>query len=53
MKSEFLYLKAFESIDHFKQELDKYMDYYNNKWIKAKLKGKNPIQYRTLAQQAV
>ncbi|GGE37832.1 hypothetical protein GCM10011391_15790 [Pullulanibacillus camelliae] len=52
MKSEFLYLKEFESIDHFKQELEKYMDYYNNKRIKAKLKGKSPIQYRILAQQA-
>nr|MBA5584828.1 IS3 family transposase [Anaerobacillus isosaccharinicus]QOY36809.1 IS3 family transposase [Anaerobacillus isosaccharinicus] len=27
------------------------MNYYNNKRIKAKLKGKSPIQYRTLAQQ--
>nr|MBA5584829.1 transposase [Anaerobacillus isosaccharinicus]QOY36808.1 transposase [Anaerobacillus isosaccharinicus] len=25
MKSEFLYLKKFESIDHFKQELEEYM----------------------------
>ncbi|WP_209125045.1 IS3 family transposase [Alkalihalobacillus sp. BA299] len=28
------------------------MFYYNNKRIKSKLKGKSPIQYRTLAQQA-
>ncbi|WP_420865952.1 IS3 family transposase [Bacillus coahuilensis] len=40
MKSEFLYLNEFENINHFKQELEKYMDYYNNKRIKAKLKGK-------------
>ena len=52
MKSEFLYLNEFESIDHFKQELEEYMNYYNNKRIKTKLKGKSPIQYRTLAQQA-
>ncbi|MDH6374957.1 putative transposase, partial [Paenibacillus sp. PastF-3] len=39
MKSEFLYLKEFESIAHFKQELLNYIDYYNNKRIKAKLKG--------------
>ena len=49
MKSESLYLKAFENINHFRQVLDKYMDY---KRIKAKLKGKSPVQYRTLAQQA-
>lgn len=52
MKSEFLYLNEFESIDHFKRELVEYMDYYNNKRIKTKLKGKSPIQYRTLSQQA-
>ena len=52
MKSEFLYLNEFESIDHFKKELEEYIDYYNNKRIKAKLKGKSPIQYRTFAQQA-
>ncbi|MEI4769719.1 IS3 family transposase [Psychrobacillus sp. FJAT-51614] len=52
LKSEFLYLKEFESIEHFKLELAKYIEYYNNKRIKAKLKGQSPIQYRTLSQQA-
>ena len=36
MNSEFLYLKDFESIEHFKQEFEKYIDYYNHKRIKAK-----------------
>ncbi|WP_255294524.1 IS3 family transposase [Bacillus cereus] len=35
MKLEFLYRKEFESITHFKQELAKYIDYYNHKRIKA------------------
>ena len=52
MKSEFLYLNVFKSIDHFKQELEEYINYYNNKRIKAKLKGMSPIQYRTNAQHA-
>ena len=52
MKSEFLYLKEFESIDQFKIELEKYITYYNTKRIKAKLKGMSPIQYRTHAQLA-
>jgi putative transposase len=52
MKSEFLYLKEFESVKHFKVELEKYINYYNNKRIKAKLKGMSPVQYRTHAQQA-
>ncbi len=52
MKSEFLYLKDFESIEHFKQEFEKYIDYYNHKRIKAKLKGMSPVQYRTHALKA-
>ena len=51
MKSEFLYLKEFESIEHFKEELKKYIHYYNTKRIKAKLKL-SPIQYRTQFTQA-
>ncbi len=42
MKSELLYLNGFESVEHFKRELAKYIDYYNHKRIKAKLKGMKP-----------
>ncbi len=51
LKSEFLYLKEFESIEHLKQELERYIDYYNQKRIKAKLKGMSPVQYRTHASK--
>ncbi|TYS07761.1 IS3 family transposase, partial [Bacillus subtilis] len=51
LKSEFLHLKEFESIEHFKQELERYIDYYNQKRIKAKLKGMSPVQYRTHASK--
>jgi len=51
MKSEFLYLKEFESVEHFKEELEKYIEYYNTKRIKAKLKM-SPVQYRTHFTQA-
>ncbi|MGG0815182.1 IS3 family transposase, partial [Paenibacillus alvei] len=51
MKSEFLYLNEFASVDHFKQELARYIDYYNHKRIKAKLKGMSPVQYRAHAMQ--
>lgn len=51
MKSEFLYLKEFESVEHFKKELEKYIEYYNMKRIKAKLKM-SPVQYRTHFTQA-
>ncbi|RSD25226.1 IS3 family transposase [Mesobacillus subterraneus] len=52
LKSELLYLEEFESMEHFIQELEKYIYYYNHDRIKAKLKGKSPVQYRTLAPQA-
>lgn len=51
MKSEFLYLKEFESVEHFIKELEKYINYYNTKRIKAKLKM-SPVQYRTHFEQA-
>jgi transposase InsO family protein len=51
MKSEFLYHKEFESIEQFKIELDKYIEYYNTKRIKAKYKL-SPVQYRTQFEQA-
>ena len=47
LKSELLYLREFESIDEFKKELESYIDYYNTKRIKGKLKGMSPVQYRT------
>ncbi|MBQ7885710.1 MAG: IS3 family transposase, partial [Clostridia bacterium] len=39
LKSELLYLQVFDSMEHFKRELVEYLDYYNNRRIKAKLKG--------------
>jgi len=47
LKSELLYLQTFRSMDHFTAELKKYIDYYNNHRIKAKLNGMSPVQYRT------
>ena len=46
LKSELLYLQKFDSLEHFKKELKEYIDYYNNKRIKCKLKGLSPVQYR-------
>lgn len=49
LKSELLYLQEFESVDHFKRELIQYIDYYNNRRIKAKLKGLPPALHRQQA----
>lgn len=45
LKSKLLYLKKFESIEHFKSELVKYIYWYNNKRIKLKLKMSS-IEYK-------
>lgn len=50
MKSELLYAETFESAEGFIKALEEYIDYYNNKRIKSRLKGKSPVQYRTLYQ---
>ncbi|EOO24272.1 hypothetical protein ICM_05766 [Bacillus cereus BAG1X2-3] len=46
LNSELLYLKEFESMEQFKQELETYIHYYNHKGIKTKLKGLSPVRYR-------
>ena len=47
MKSELLYPNTFNNMDHFKRELRKYIEYYNNDRIKLRLNGMSPVQYRT------
>ena len=49
VKSELLYMKEFDSMDQFKAELIEYLDYYNNRRIKAKLKGLPPAVHRKQA----
>ena len=49
LKSELLYLQEFHSMEHFKQELIEYPDYYNNRRIKAKRKGLPPAIHRQQA----
>ena len=49
LKSELLYLQEFQSMEHVKQELVKYLDCYNNRRIKAKLKGLPPAIHRQQA----
>jgi len=46
LKSEFLYLQEFETIEQFIEELKEYIYYYNHKRIKSKLKGLSPVNYR-------
>ncbi|KEQ38745.1 integrase core domain protein [Streptococcus mitis] len=49
LKSEMFYgyEKSFQSLKQLEQAIVDYIDYYNNKRIKVKLKGLCPVQYRT------
>lgn len=46
LKSELLYLQKFDSLQHFLNELEEYLEYYNQRRIKEKLNGMSPVQYR-------
>ena len=49
LKSEIFYgyEKTFNSLEQLEKTIVDYIDYYNNKRIKVKLKGLSPVQYRT------
>ena len=49
LKSEMFYgyEKTFHSLEQLEQAIVDYIDYYNNKRIKVKLKVLSPVQYRT------
>ena len=49
LKSEMFYgyEKTFHSLEQLEQTIVDYIDYYNNKRIKVKLKVLSPVQYRT------
>lgn len=50
LKTEMYYKQTFESPEHLIQEIEEYIEYYNNKRIKSKLNGLSPIQYRIKSQ---
>ena len=45
-KYEFLFLQEFDNLEHFKEELEQYIYYYNHLRIKSRLKRKSPVGYR-------
>ena len=53
LKSEIFYgyEKSFQSLKQLEQTIVDYIDYYNNKRIKVKLKGLSSVQYRTKSFQ--
>ena len=53
MKSELLYAEKFKTAEDFIKALEEYIEYYNNKRIKSRLKRKSPVKYRTLLYDSV
>ena len=47
LKSEMFYTQKFKSVEQLKQEINKYIFYYNNERIKSNLNKMSPIKYRT------
>lgn len=52
LKQEMYYGEKLVTYEELKQEIEEYIDYYNNERIKAKLAGLSPVQYRTQTSQA-
>ena len=48
IKSELYYIKEkeYKNIEELEKDIIEYIEYYNNKRIKSKLKGMSPVQYR-------
>ena len=46
LKTEMFYKHKFDSAEQLINEIENYIDYYNNKRIKCKLKGLSPVPYR-------
>ena len=46
LKSEMFYTQKFKSIEQLKQEINQYINYYNNERIKSNLNKMSPIKYR-------
>ncbi|MEX9839936.1 IS3 family transposase [Providencia rettgeri] len=52
LKSEMYHGHHFQNADELIDKIDEYIEYYNSKRIKVKLKGLTPVEYRNQALQA-
>ena len=48
LKSELYYVKEkqYKNLEDLEKDIIEYIDYYNNRRIKSKLKGMSPVQFR-------
>ena len=47
LKSELFHAEKFDTVQSLDNAINDYIDYYNHRRIKLKLKGLSPVQYRT------
>lgn len=52
LKTEMYHNQSFKDANDLIEQIEEYIEYYNTKRIKAKLKGLTPIEYRNQALQA-
>ncbi len=52
LKTEMYHGHNFQNADELIEKIDEYIEYYNTKRIKVKLKGLTPVEYRNQALQA-
>ena len=52
LKQEMYHGEELVSYDELKRKIEEYIYYYNNVWIKQKLAGLSPVQYRTQTSQS-
>lgn len=52
LKTEMYHNQSFKDANDLIEKIEEYIEYYNTKRIKAKLKGLTPIEYRNQALQA-
>ena len=52
LKSELYYIKEkeYNSVEELEKDIIEYIEYYNNRRIKSKLKGMAPVKYRIHSQ---
>ena len=46
LKTELFYERKYENIEELEKDIVEYIEYYNNRRIKSKLKGMSPVNYR-------
>ncbi|MCF7484212.1 IS3 family transposase, partial [Vibrio sp. J1-1] len=52
LKTEMYHNQSFKDANDLIEKIEEYIEYYNTKRVKAKLKGLTPIEYRNQALQA-